>query len=147
MLASIRSGWSRSCSGISSACVKQEFDRVLVPGGPVMDGLTAPAWSGAEEVRFVRITAAHVWVPILVILIGLALICLGLRGGWGAVWAAAGGFFVVLGIGAELLTLAWALPGPVGTLLRHPVVSILIVALVLAMMGLTVYLGVANQVR
>jgi ABC-type Fe3+ transport system permease subunit len=92
-----------------------------------------------------KITAAHFLVPILCILVGAVLIYLGLRAGWGVVWAAGGGFFVTLGISAEVLALAWVLPGPVGTFLRHPVISILMVVIVLAMMALTVYLGIASQ--
>jgi hypothetical protein len=56
----------------------------------------------------------HFLAPVLVILVGAALVYVGLWLGWGAVWAAAGAFFIVLGLGAEVLALAWRLPGPIG---------------------------------
>jgi hypothetical protein len=91
-----------------------------------------------------NITAAHIVMPIVCIMVGLSLIYMGLFAGWGLVWAMGGGFFVTIGVGAVLLTLAWVLPGSLGALLRRPVVSIVIVGVVLAMMALTVYVGVAR---
>lgn len=94
-----------------------------------------------------KVTPAHILMPILCIMVGIALVCVGLFGGWGLVWAAGGGFFVTVGIGAGLLTLAWVLPGQAGTILRRPIVSILILGAVVAMMALTVCMGIVSRVR
>jgi hypothetical protein len=94
-----------------------------------------------------KITPAHIILPIIAILVGMAIIYAGLWGGWGIVWAAGGGFFIVLGLGATLLTLAWALPDPAGAFLRQPMISILILLIVLSMLYLTVSLGILNQIR
>lgn len=94
-----------------------------------------------------RVKARNFLVPVLPIVVGLLLMYVGLWGGWGAVWAAAGGYFVVLGLGAELLALSWVAPGRLGAILRHPVVSVLIVAAVLGMMILTVGLGILSGMR
>ena len=94
-----------------------------------------------------KITPAHIILPIIAILVGMALIYAGLWGGWGIVWAAGGGFFIAVGLGAALLTLAWALPGSAGAFLRQPVISILILLIVLGMLCLTVSLGMLNQLR
>jgi len=72
-----------------------------------------------------KITPAHIILPIIAILVGMALIYAGLWGGWGIVWTASGSFFIAVGLGATLLTLAWTLPDPAGVFLRQPVISIL----------------------
>ena len=89
-----------------------------------------------------RITPAHFLMPILCLGVGIALIYFGLFRAWGPVWAAAEGFFITVGLGAGVLTLAWVLPGPAGALLRRPIVSIVILGAVVGMMALTVYVGV-----
>ena len=43
-----------------------------------------------------RITAAHVLMPILCLGVGIVLIHVGLFCAWGLVWAVAGGFFVTV---------------------------------------------------
>jgi hypothetical protein len=92
-----------------------------------------------------EITPAHVLLPILCIVVGIVLIYVGLFGGWGLVWAVGGGFFITVGIGAGVLTLAWVLPGKAGTLLRHPIVSVAILCAVVGMMVLTVYVGILSR--
>jgi hypothetical protein len=94
-----------------------------------------------------KITPAHILMPILCMLVGIVLIYLGTSVGWGSVWAMAGGFFITVGIGAILLTLAWVLPGQLGALLRRPIVSVLILGAILVMMALTVWVGIANRGR
>ena len=88
-----------------------------------------------------KITPVGVLLPILCLVVGVALVYAGLSAGWGLVWAMGGGFFITVGISAIVLTLAWRLPGRAGAALRHPVVSVLIVAAVLLMMALTVAVG------
>jgi hypothetical protein len=94
-----------------------------------------------------KVTPAHILMPILCIMVGIALVCVGLFGGWGLVWAAGGGFFVTVGIGAGLLTLAWMLPGRAGIILQRPIVNVLILCAVVAMMALTVCVGMVSHVR
>ncbi len=89
--------------------------------------------------------AEHFVVPVLVMLAGAALVYVGLWLGWGAVWAAAGAFFIVLGLGAEVLALAWRLPGTVGAYLRRPVVGILVVGAVVATLAVVVVLGILSR--
>jgi len=91
-----------------------------------------------------KVTPAHYTMPLLPIGAGAVLVYLGLFADWGLVWAAAGGFFLTVGLGAYVFTLAWTLPGTPGVLLRHPLVSILVVMAVLLMLGLTVLLGIFN---
>jgi hypothetical protein len=95
----------------------------------------------------VRITPAHVLMPVLCLAVGMALVYVGLSGGWGLVWAAGGGFFITVGVGAGVLTLTWVLPGPAGAMLRRPIVSILILCAVVGMMALTVYIGIISRLR
>ena len=92
-----------------------------------------------------RTKRGHFLVPIFAIAVGVALIYVGLRRGWGVVWAAAGGFCVVVGLGAELLALAWRLPGAVGTFLRRPIVGILIVGAVVAALAAVAVLGIVSR--
>jgi hypothetical protein len=92
-----------------------------------------------------KITREHVLMPILCIVLGVVLIVLGTSAGWGLVWAMGGGFFVVFGVGALVLMLAWVLPGRAGMFLRRPIVSILIVSAILTMMSLTVWVGLASR--
>ena len=87
----------------------------------------------------------HLLVPIFAIAVGVALLYVGLWCGWGVVWAAAGGFFAVLGLGAEVLGLAWTLPGPVGTFLRRPTVGILIVGAVVAALAAVAVLAILSR--
>jgi hypothetical protein len=94
-----------------------------------------------------KITPAHVLMPILCLGVGIALIYVGLYRGWGSVWAVVGGFFITVGLGAGVLTLAWVLPGPGGAILRRPIVSIVILGAVVAMMALTVYVGIVSRGR
>ena len=89
-----------------------------------------------------KVTPAHYVMPLLPISVGALLIDLGLFADWGLVWAAGGGFFLAVGFGAYVFTFAWVLPGKPGALLRHPLVSILVVLTVLFMLGLTVFLGI-----
>ena len=88
-----------------------------------------------------KITPARIILPVLCLVVGAALIYAGLAAGWGLVWVLGGGFFITVGIAAIVLTLAWTLPGRAGALLRHPIVSVLIVAAVLVMIALTVAVG------
>jgi hypothetical protein len=60
------------------------------------------------------------------------------------VGAGAGGFFIAVGVGTGVLALAWLLPGPMGALLRRPLVSLVILAAIILMMGITVFLGILN---
>ncbi len=92
-----------------------------------------------------KITRGHVLMPILCIVLGVVLIILGTSAGWGLVWTMGGGFFVVFGVGALVLVLAWVLPGRAGGFLRRPIVSILIVGAILIMMSLTVWVGLAGR--
>lgn len=94
-----------------------------------------------------RITPAHVLMPVLCLAVGIALVYVGLSGGWGLVWAVGGGFFITVGVGAGVLTLAWVLPGPAGAMLRRPIVSIVILCAVVGMMALTVYIGIISRGR
>ena len=91
-----------------------------------------------------KITSSHIVLPIVCILVGTVLVYLGLCMGWGLVWVAGGGFFIVVGIGAGLLTSAWTLPGRVGAFLRRPFVGILILIAVILMMVITVYIGISS---
>jgi hypothetical protein len=91
-----------------------------------------------------KITRGHVLMPILCIVLGVVLIILGTSAGWGLAWVMGGGFFVVFGLGALALALAWVLPGPAGEFLRRPIVSIVIVGAILVMMLLTVVVGLAS---
>lgn len=81
-------------------------------------------------------------LSLIAALTGIALVLLGTLGGWGLVWTLAGGFFMTVALGTVILTLAWSLEGRPGELLRHPAVSILIIAAVLAMLLLTVGAGI-----
>ena len=92
-----------------------------------------------------KITAVHILMPILCIVVGMVLVYVGLSRGWGLVWAVGGGFFVTVGVGAGLLTLAWMLPGRAGAILRRPIVSILILCAIVAMMALTVCTGIVSR--
>jgi hypothetical protein len=95
----------------------------------------------------VKITLVHVLMPILCLVVGAVLVYVGLFRAWGLVWAVAGGFFITVGLGAGVLTLAWVLPGPAGAILRRPIVSIVILCAVVAMMALTVYVGIVSRGR
>ena len=88
-----------------------------------------------------KITPARIILPVLCLVVGGVMIYAGLAAGWGLVWVLGGGFFIMVGLSAIVLTLAWRLPGRVGALLRHPIVSVLIVAAVLLMLVLTVAVG------
>jgi hypothetical protein len=46
-----------------------------------------------------RITPAHVLMPILCLGVGVALLYVGLYRAWGLVWAVAGGFSITVGLG------------------------------------------------
>jgi hypothetical protein len=81
-----------------------------------------------------KITIGHIILPILAILCGILLILAGIKLGWGLTWTLAGVFFVTLGLVANLLTMAWVLPGPLGALLRHPVSNVLMLVLVVITM-------------
>jgi hypothetical protein len=94
-----------------------------------------------------KITPAHVVMPILCLEAGIALIYVGLSRAWGPVWAVAGGFFITIALGAGVLTLAWILPGSAGAILRRPIVSIVILCAVAGMMALTVYVGIVGRGR
>ena len=94
-----------------------------------------------------KITTTHILMMFLSIVVGVALIYAGLFAGWGLVWAPGGTFFVAIGVGAGLLTLAWKLSGRVGAILRRPLVSILILGTILMLMALTVYLGIVVALR
>ena len=94
-----------------------------------------------------KITPTHILMMFLSIVVGVALIYAGLFVGWGLVWALGGTFFIAIGMGAGLLTLAWNISGRVGAILRHPLVSILILGIILTLMALTVYLGIVGGGR
>jgi hypothetical protein len=65
-----------------------------------------------------KITPAHVLMPILCLVVGIALLYVGLYRAWGLVWAVAGGFFITVALGVGVLTLAWVLPGPAAPMER-----------------------------
>ena len=67
-----------------------------------------------------KITPAVIILPIVSLLVGGTLIYVGIYRHWGAVWTSGGVFFAALGAGAQILTLAWSLPGRAGRILRHP---------------------------
>jgi hypothetical protein len=94
-----------------------------------------------------KITLARILMMLLSIVVGVALVYAGLFAGWGLVWASGGIFFIAIGLGAGLLTLAWNLPGRVGAILRRPLVSILILGTILTLMALTVCLGIVGGGR
>jgi hypothetical protein len=94
-----------------------------------------------------KITPAHILMPILSLGVGIVLLYVGLFRAWGPVWAVAGGFFITVGLGAGVLTLAWVLPGPAGAILRRPIVSIVILCAVVGMMAMTVYVGIVSRGR
>ena len=77
---------------------------------------------------------------------GAGLVYAGLNGG-GAVWVSAGVFFMAIGAGTLLLTIAPALPGPLGSLLRARFTGILIAAAVVILMLVTVLYGIAGSAR
>jgi hypothetical protein len=88
-----------------------------------------------------KVTPSTILLPILALAVGLLLIGLGFGAGIGLVWAAAGGFLVAVALSAMLLTLAWVLPEPWATVLRHRAVGITILLAVLSLLILTVVLG------
>jgi hypothetical protein len=92
-----------------------------------------------------KVSVGHLLMPQLALLVGAALLYAGIWGGWGAAWVAGGAFFISIGLAANLLTLAWILPGPVGAFLRHPVTNIFILAMVLISLCLTVTLGIFGR--
>jgi hypothetical protein len=92
-----------------------------------------------------QIRREHFLVPVLAIAVGGALLYVGLWASWGIVWAAAGGFFLVLGLAAELLALTWRLPGPLGRLLRQPLVGILIVGAVVVALATVTALAILSR--
>jgi hypothetical protein len=81
-------------------------------------------------------------LPALAILAGGA--CMSLHWGLGAefVWVAAGWFFLSVGVGAYVLSAAWAAQGLLGKVLRSPVLSLLVLLAVLGTLVWTVLLGV-----
>jgi hypothetical protein len=81
-------------------------------------------------------------MPIVITLAGILLIFTGSKLGWGLTWVLAGVFFISIGVSAILISLAWIVPGPLGAILKHPVVSVLIIAEVLISMCATVVVGV-----
>lgn len=89
-----------------------------------------------------KVTPSHFLMPFLALGAGALLVYAGAGLGWGAVWAAGGGFFITVAVAAWLLTLAWAAPDPIGAFLRHPIVNIVILLAVLGMLVYTVVLGV-----
>lgn len=89
-----------------------------------------------------KITVSTVILPIIAILTGSLLIYTGHSQGWGLTWVLAGVFFISIGVAAILITLAWVTPGRVGAILKHPFVSVLILAEVLISMCATVVVAV-----
>jgi hypothetical protein len=89
-----------------------------------------------------KFTLGHFIMPFVAGAVGLALIYAGSGLKWGLTWSLAGGFFIAIGIAAILFTLGWVAPGPLGAVLRHPVVNILIILAVLGMLLATVIAGV-----
>jgi hypothetical protein len=88
-----------------------------------------------------KITLTQIVLIIVVISTGSFLIFAGSQLGWGLTWSLAGAFFISIGFAAILLSLAWVLPGSVGAFLRHPVVNVLILAMIGILMCATVTAG------
>lgn len=65
-----------------------------------------------------KISAGQLVLIAIAFLAGGLLIFAGSSLGWGVTWILAGIFFITIGVSAGLLTLAWVLPGPLGTILR-----------------------------
>lgn len=78
--------------------------------------------------------------------VGAGLVYAGMTNG-GAVWVSAGIGFMAIGAGTLLLTIAPALPGPIGGLLRAPLTGILIAAGIVILMVVTVLFGIAGSIR
>jgi hypothetical protein len=102
---------------------------------------------GLAEGDSMKISNGELAIIFLAILVGILLIVAGSRLGWGLVWIMAGIFFIMIGITAVVLNLAWNLQGPIGEFLRLPVVNILILALVIISMLATVIVGIFFQGR
>jgi hypothetical protein len=100
-----------------------------------------------KELFLMKITIGQIGLIAIAILAGGFLIFAGSKLNWGMVWVLAGIFFFTIGIAAGLLTLAWVLPGPLGTILRLPIVNALILAMVVITMLATVVVGVFFQGR
>jgi len=94
-----------------------------------------------------KVTPAHIVMPLLIIAVGAFLVYASLWRGLDLVWAAGGLFFITLGLSAIVLTLAWVLPDPLRSILRHPVVSIILLLAVLGTMALVVVMGLSGQIR
>jgi hypothetical protein len=92
-----------------------------------------------------KITIGHIVMPMIAILSGLLLVYTGLKLHWGLAWTLAGVFFITIGIVANLLTLAWVLPGPLGAFLRHPIVNVIMLASVVITLCATVIAAVFFQ--
>jgi hypothetical protein len=80
-------------------------------------------------------------LPAMAILTGGA--CMALHWGLGAeyVWVAAGAFFLSVGVGAYVLSAAWAAQGVLGKVLRSPGISLIVLLAVLGTLVWTVLLG------
>jgi hypothetical protein len=94
-----------------------------------------------------KMTIGQILLPFVVLAIGVSLVLAGTWGGWGIVWTAGGIFFITVGIGTTLLTLAWNLPGPLGAFLKRPLVSILILCAIGMTMCSTIGLGIYNIIK
>jgi hypothetical protein len=91
-----------------------------------------------------KITRGHIAMSAFAIIVGGLLVYAGTAGDWGAVWVAAGAFFLAVGLGTVLISLAYVLPGPAGAILRSPAVSILVIAAVIIALLITVFLGMTQ---
>jgi hypothetical protein len=84
-------------------------------------------------------------LPFVVLIVGGALIYLGLGVGAGPAWAAGGVFFIILGLSVLLLSAAASAEGKFGIFLRSKFVSLLIFLTLLIALVVTVILGIMGQ--
>lgn len=82
-------------------------------------------------------------MSLLAAVVGALLVFAGLNDG-GTVWISAGIFFMAIGAGTLLLTIAPALPGPLGSLLRARFTGILIAAIIVILLLATAILGITG---
>jgi hypothetical protein len=89
-----------------------------------------------------KITPAHIILPLVALGLGCLLLYQGLWSGWGSVWASGGAFFASIGVGTTLLNLSYRVPGRPGELLRSRQVGIIIMAVPIFFLVVTVLLGI-----
>jgi len=66
-----------------------------------------------------EVTRGHIVLIVLVLLVGSALMYMGTVGGSDLRLVVGGGFFVIMGMAAGLLTIGHLLPGRAGAILRN----------------------------